>query len=286
MMKQLTITTVADPMMGLLWQTWPTHRKLETHFGDQIRFTTLMGQLVPDVYQLVDRQVMRKLGKTVALNQYWVRLMQIYLQEQEIGNMPIYMGGNERLFDDHHTTSLPLGKGFRAIAGHDSALEDQVLYEMQYDTVVNDRQTNGMPYLKELARRFGMSADQFTAQYGSTELSDQMNQEQATIQQMKIQQLPAYLVSYDGKTYMINGIPKYADWLKMIDQITGQAIKPVNVEFTKDQVMRLINRHPHISSRELAAAFDVDDEQKVVEMLQQEHLEATRVKDTIFYRQN
>ncbi|VDG20398.1 thioredoxin-fold protein, DsbA family,FrnE-like subfamily [Lactobacillus plantarum WCFS1] [Lactiplantibacillus mudanjiangensis] len=31
-MKELKIITVADPMMGLLWETWPTQRKLETHF--------------------------------------------------------------------------------------------------------------------------------------------------------------------------------------------------------------------------------------------------------------
>lgn len=68
-MERLQILTVADPMMGLLWETWPTHRKLETHFPGQLTFGTLMGQLVKDVYALVDQQVLRRYGKTVALNQ-------------------------------------------------------------------------------------------------------------------------------------------------------------------------------------------------------------------------
>lgn len=69
-MAKLSITTVADPMMGMLWETWPIKRKLETHFGDQIEFHTLMGQLVKNVYDLADSKVVEQYGKKVALNQY------------------------------------------------------------------------------------------------------------------------------------------------------------------------------------------------------------------------
>ena len=40
-MKKLVITTVADPMMGMLWETWPTMRKLEPHYGEQLEFKFL-----------------------------------------------------------------------------------------------------------------------------------------------------------------------------------------------------------------------------------------------------
>ncbi|WP_295730481.1 hypothetical protein [uncultured Limosilactobacillus sp.] len=101
-MARLTITIVADPMMGMLWETWPTMRKLETHYGGQLEFKLMMGQLVKNVYDLVDPNVEKMYGQRVALNQYWTRLMQVYLQEERLAGMPIYMGGGAQLFDQSH----------------------------------------------------------------------------------------------------------------------------------------------------------------------------------------
>lgn len=283
-MKKLTVTVIGDPMMGLLWQTWPTWRKLETHFGKQIHFNILMGQLVRNVYTMVDQTVQTRYGKTVALNQYWTRLMQIYLQEEKIAGMPIYMGGNEPLFDDAHTSSTPLNVAFRVIAGHDEKLEDRVLYELQYDTVVNDLQTTSLKYLTKLAQRFGMNQREFLAKYRSTELEEELSQEQNVIQQAGVTEFPAYLVDYDQKTYVLKGIPRYTEWVKVIDQITNGEIQPEQVEFNLNQLEKLIDHHPHISSLELKAAFDVDDEQQVIDLLKNLKLTKKEIKGKIFYQ--
>lgn len=282
-MEKLTITTVADPMMGMLWETWPTMRKLETHFPNQIEVHYLMGQLVKDVYDLVDQNVMKKYDKTVALNQYWTKLMQIYYQEQSIGNMPIYMGGDERLFDTEHTSSIPLNKGLRAIAGRDSKLEDQVLYEMQYDTVVNDKQTNNINYLVSLAKKFGIDKNKFKNAYNSDAVQAELDREQSMLYQMKITQLPSYLITYQGKTFIIKGIPRYSDWLSLIKQVTNDQIKEQKVKFDFDHLKKFIDEHPHISSLELKEAFDAN-EKDVVKMLSDTDLEQTNVKEVMFYR--
>lgn len=282
-MAKLSITTVADPMMGMLWETWPIKRKLETHFGDQIEFHTLMGQLVKNVYDLADSKVVEQYGKKDALNQYWTRLMQVYLQEEEISGMPIFMGGGRPLFDSDHTSSLPLNIGLRAIAGNDLSREDQVLYEMQYDTVVADRQTTDQSYLKKLAAQFNVSVEQFNQRFQSDQLSQQLDQEAVIMQQMKVDRLPAYLVTYQDRSYVIKGIPQYQEWLKQIQQITEGAIKPRLVTFDMNAVKQFMVKHPHISSLELKEAFDTDEE-TVIKSLAGEDLDRVKVKNTVFYR--
>lgn len=278
-MDQLKIITVADPMMGLLWETWPTHRKLETHFGEQISFGTLMGQLVKDVYGLVDQEILSRYGKTVALNQYWVKLMQIYLQEERLTGMPIQMGTNERLFDENHTSSLPLDRGLRAIAKNNAELEDQVLYELQYDTVVENKQTNDINYLTKLAAKFKIDKNKFSANYKSVNLNQEMN----IMSRLKISQLPAYIVTYGDKSYVIKGLPKYSEWVDMITKISQGNLKSRKVSFNKEMVLDFIKIHPHISSLELKEAFDLNDEQEVIRILEDTDLKTKKIKKTIFY---
>lgn len=282
-MKKLVITTVADPMMGMLWETWPTIRKLEPHYGEQLEFKFLSGKLVKNVYDLVDQSVRQQFGDRVALNQYWVRLMQIYLQEEQIGNMPIYMGGNERLFDEHHLSSVPLNQGLLTIAGDQQPRLDQVLYEMQYDTVINNLQTNDIKYLTTLAQRFGMDAEQFTTSYNSAIIKRELDNSEQARRQLQIDQLPAYLLTYQGKTFVVKGLPKYADWKKLIQQVTDGSIIEQTVKFDVAALDAFINKHPHISQLELQTAFDVN-EQVITDALATFDLEEQRVKGTIFYR--
>ena len=282
-MKKLVITTVADPMMGMLWETWPTMRKLETHYGEQLEFKFLSGQLVKNVYDLVDPNVRKQFGDQVALNQYWVRLMQIYLQEEQIGNMPIYMGGNERLFDERHLSSVPLNQGLLTIAGDQQPRLDQVLYEMQYDTVINNLQTNDIKYLTTLAQRFGMDAEKFTTRYNSATIKRELDNSEQARRQLQIDQLPAYLLTYQGKTFVVKGLPKYGDWKKLIHQVTDGSIIEQMVKFDDAALDAFINKHPHISQLELQTAFDVN-EQVITDALATFDLEKQRVKGTIFYR--
>ncbi len=282
-MKKLVITTVADPMMGMLWETWPTMRQLETHYGEQLEFKFLSGQLVKNVYDLVDQNVRQRFGDRVALNQYWVRLMQIYLQEEQIGNMSIYMGGNERLFDEHHLSSVPLNQGLLAIADDQQLRLDQVLYEMQYDTVINNLQTNDIKYLTTLAQRFGLDAEKFKARYNSATIKQKLDNSEQARQQLQIDQLPAYLLTYQGKTFVVKGLPKYEDWQKLIQQVTNGAITERTVKLDTATLAAFLNKHPHISQLELQTAFDVN-EQAITDALATDDLESQRVKGTIFYR--
>ena len=282
-MKKLVITTVADPMMGMLWETWPTTRKLETHYGEQLEFKFLSGQLVKNVYDLVDQNVRQRFGDRVALNQYWVRLMQIYLQEEQIGNMPIYMGGNERLFDEHHLSSVTLNQGILTIAGDQQPRLDQVLYEIQYDTVINNLQTNDIKYLTTLAQRFELGAEEFKARYNSDTIKQKLNNSEQVRQQLQIDQLPAYLLTYQGKTFVVKGLPKYENWQKLIQQVTNGAITEQTVKFDAATLAAFLNKHPHISQLELQTAFDVN-EQAITDALSTIDLEKQRVKGTIFYR--
>ena len=52
-MEHIVLTTFTDPMMGLSYEHEPVLRQLETHFGAQIEFRTVMALLVRDAHDFM-----------------------------------------------------------------------------------------------------------------------------------------------------------------------------------------------------------------------------------------
>lgn len=282
-MKKLTITMVADPMI-LLWQTWPTMRKLQANFEEQLEINILPSVLVKDVYNFVDANVLAKHGKKVAVNQYWSELMQIYLQEQEIADMPIYMGSNKQLFDVNHTSSAPLVRGLLAIAWGDKDLEMKVLYQMQYDTLIKNKQTNGMEYLSQLATKYGVDKQVFTTRYESEALTLKIEENEKLLQAMNLNRLPGYIITYDEKSYALQGLLNYDQWLKVIKEITNGTIKSNQPRI---KLADFIEKYQHISSLELKYAFNLTDENQVfTEVNQMKNIRQKAIKGHVFFRYN
>ncbi len=260
MNDKVIIDVFADPMMGMHWELYPSLRTLESRLGNQIKLNFIPIELVKNVYDLVDQRILNKYGKTVALNQYWAKLMEIYLEEEQISKMPVLMGANDlHLFDQKHTNSKNLDLAYLAAMQLKPKNKDNFLYQLQFATVIKDEQTTDTNVLADLAEKFGIDKNDFISLMQSQELENQLSQFQNLANQLKIDQLPAFSLEYHGKIYVVKGLVNYSNWLKILNQVTGHAMKEHKPDLTLNSLEEILAKYPMISEIELKAIFGLSD---------------------------
>ena len=289
MNDKLFITTFTDPMMGLSYESMPVFRKLETHFGDRIVFGTKMAGLVRNVYDLVDYNNLKMYGKKVALNKYKAKLAEIYLQEERIAHMPIIMN-NFRLFDEDHTSSLPLNRAYKAVEIIDPTKSDQFLYNLRYSTVVETNPTTHTEELVKVAAKSGINEDQFLKVYESEESQKALDKDFEIYKILNINTLPAYLLQYKDQAALITSLAKYEDFIQVINKLTKKEIKGKRTKPTVQNIFNFIKKHPFISSNELITAFGLEENNDLLRIIEplvnDSKVHVTKVKSSYFVEKN
>lgn len=261
---KVKITTFTDPMMGLSYECEPMFRKLETHFESQIEFKYVMSGLVRDVYQFVNTADLR-FGEKEAIKRYNKRLAQIYEGEESISGMPINMNGF-CLFDTEHTSSIALNLACKAVQLIAPEKADLFLYNLRYATIVDCRTTTHLNEITEVVRKTGINADRFMTAYNDGSAQAELDKDLALFQRLGLHSLPAYLIQYGEKGYLIQTF-SYTDFLSVIDKISDGIIQPQAVEKSMENIKKLIEKHPLISPIEIKAAFGFDSTEEVKEAI-------------------
>ncbi|MBQ9228462.1 MAG: DsbA family protein [Eubacterium sp.] len=252
-MNKVIITTFTDPMMGLSYECEPVFRRLETHFGEKIAFRYVMSGLVRNVYDFVDRNDLRY-GQEYALKQYLKKLAGIYKSEESLGGLPINMEGFA-LFDREHTSSVPLCLAYKAAELTERSKAALFLYNLRYATVVETKPTTHFEEILRVVQATGIDAERFTAYYnGAAQAALQKDFDE--FEGLGVYSLPAYLLQYEDKRMLINRLIGYDAFVQLIDRISGGSIRPQSPTVRLEAFVR---KHPLISLKELAAAFDLAD---------------------------
>lgn len=289
MNDKLFITTFTDPMMGLSYESMPTFRKLETHFGDKIVFNTKMAGLVKNVYDLVDYNDLKLYGKKVALNKYKAKLAEIYLQEERIAHLPIIMN-NFRLFDEEHTSSLPLNRAYKAVELLDKTKSEQFLYNLRYSTVVETNPTTHTDELVKVAVKTGLPKDQFLKAYESKKSQEALDKDFEIFKILNINTLPAYLLQYKDQAALITSLAKYEDFIQVINKLTKKEIRGKRTKPTVQNIYDFIKKHPVISSNEMIEAFRLKDNDEllgiIAPLVNKSKISFKKVKSSYFIEKN
>lgn len=232
-------------------------------------------ELVKNVYDLVNNRVLEKYGKKVSLNQYWAKLMEIYLQEENISGMPILMGSNDQhLFDEKHTSSKNLDLAYLAVTQLKPSVRNDFLYRLQFATVIEDQQTTDLEVVASLAAEFGIDKNEFKAVMRDESLAERLNKFQDLAQKLQISELPAFTIEYQGKVYVVKGIVTYDKWLEILNQVTNSQLKERDLKLDLSSLTKVLNRFEMISEVELMEIFDQKDMQvlnKLIEYLANNH---------------
>lgn len=275
MKDKVVINVFADPMMGMHWEMYPSLRKLAVKLGQQIQLNFVPIELAKNVYDLVDSRVLEKYDKKVALNQYWAKLMEIYLQEEKISGMPILMGSNDKhLFDEKHTNSKNLNLAYLAVTQLKPSVRNDFLYRLQFATVIENEQTTDLEVVASLAAEFGIDRNEFKAVMRDESLAERLDKFQELAQKLQISELPAFTIECQGKVYVVKGIVTYDKWLEILNQVTNSQLKERDLKLDLSSLTKILNQFEMISEVELMKIFNQEDTQildKLIEYLFRNH---------------
>lgn len=261
-MEQITIELFTDPMMGLSYESEPVYRKLETHFGDRLRFRYRMGWLVRNVYDLVN-PVDLKAGREHAIERYNGRLADIYRSEEAIGGLPIVMD-YFHLFSVSEDSSKPLNIAFKSFEILAPDLAEQFLYKMRYGIIVENRMLLKIEEIVKLVLDFGIDTDAFLKCYhGAAQKA--FEADISEMEHLGIRHLPACRITYGNKSMAFLGVLNYEFYVNAIRNITEGKFVPEPIQMNDELVCNLFKKHPLISVVELREALDFSCNQETFE---------------------
>lgn len=251
----LKITVFTDPMMGLSYESEPVFRKLESHFGDLIVVRHSMGLLVRDVRDWIDRDEFAA-DERKAVEDYNMRLADIYRNEESLGGLPINMDGF-RLFSRERRSSYPLNLAFKAAELAAPAAAGRFLYNMRFATIAETRPTTMWNEIVRVARMTGIDEEAFTACYEDGSAEAALDRDLAKLRALGFNRLPSYVLEYGAKRAHIQQLIGYEGLVYAIAHITGGLVHPHPVSGDVDALKQLLAAHPLISLVEIRDALDL-----------------------------
>lgn len=217
-MKQITITTFTDPMMGLSYECEPMYERLKDKYGNRLHFRYAMAVLVRNVH---DFMIPADYGETEAetIRNYNRRLAQIYKSEEHIGGLPINMD-NFRLFDEQHTTSEPLCLAYKAVEHFAPEQAEAFLYALRRATIVETRPTTHWDEILRVVRCCNIDEQVFEHAYHSSEVREALREDINTMNVLGICQLPVCLLQFDNKQLLISPLVGFDLFSQTIEQLS------------------------------------------------------------------
>ena len=220
MEEKILITVFTDPMMGLSYESKPIREKLESKFPNKILFDYVMCLLVRDVSDFMLPEEIA-LGREKGISVYNKRLAQIYKSEEHIGGLPINMEGFS-LFSPEYPSSLPLNLAYHAVKIIAPEKAYNFLYHLRRATIVETRPTTHTDELCSIVEKIGINKDKFLAEFNGKNARANLEKDLERKKKLGIWGLPSYLVEYKGNSVLLKGLARYDDFIKAIEQITGE----------------------------------------------------------------
>ena len=208
-MEKLIITTFTDPMMGLTYECEPIYDKLKERYPT-IKLRWVMSLLVRDVSDFMLP------NETIA--QYNKRLARIYESEQSIGGLTINMP-DLRLFDEQHSSSLPLNLAYKAAQLADIDRADEFLKNLRHATIVDVLPTTHFDVILKVLRDTGIDEDRFMQYFNDGTAQTELEKDLAFTRELNIRTLPAYLIQYGEKAVVVRSLIDFEIFVSMIEQL-------------------------------------------------------------------
>ena len=196
-------------MMGLTYECEPIYDKLKERYPT-IKLRWVMSLLVRDVSDFMLP------NETIA--QYNKRLARIYESEQSIGGLTINMP-DLRLFDEQHSSSLPLNLAYKAAQLADIDRADEFLKNLRHATIVDVLPTTHFDVILKVLRDTGIDEDRFMQYFNDGTAQTELEKDLAFTRELNIRTLPAYLIQYGEKAVVVRSLIDFEIFVSMIEQL-------------------------------------------------------------------
>lgn len=268
--KQLIeITEFTDPVCTWCWGSEPVLRKLETHYGDQLRIGYVMGGLVKDIRDFYDN--FNDIGGDAERSN--AQIAKHWLEASERHGMPVKSEGF-RLFSNEYPSTYPQNIAYKAAQMEDQNLADRFLRRVREASAAEARQTNQLEVLIELAAEVGLDVPAFIERLNDGSAKAAFEEDLQSAAQFGARGFPTFLVKYGEKGVMLRGYQRYVTFQSVIKTLAGEAIKDQAPEKSEEKVLAFIEKQGRAAPIEIQTAFDLSasELQSMVDSLQSKQL--------------
>jgi putative protein-disulfide isomerase len=260
----IEIIEFTDPVCTWCWGSEPVLRKLETHYGDQLRIGYVMGGLVKDIRDFYDN--FNGIGGDAETSN--TRIVKHWLEASERHGMPVKSEGFH-LFSNEYPSTYPQNIAYKAAQMEDQTLADRFLRRMREASAAEARQTSRLEVLIELAAEVGLDVAAFIERMNDGSAEAAFEKDLQSTAEFGAQGFPTFLVKYGEKGILLRGYQRYATFQAVIKTLAGESIREQAPEKSEENVLAFIEKQGRVAPVEIQTAFALtaDEQQQMVDSL-------------------
>ncbi len=260
----IEIIEFTDPVCTWCWGSEPVLRKLETHYGDQLRIGFVMGGLVKDIRDFYDSHA----GIGGDAEQSNAQIVKHWLEASERHGMPVKSEGF-RLFSNEYLSTCPQNIAYKAAQMEDQALADRFLRRIREASAAEARQTSRLEILIELAAEVGLDVAAFIERMNDGSAVAAFEDDLRLTADYGAQGFPTFLVKYGEKGILLRGYQRYASFQAVIKTLAGEVIREQAPEKSEENVLAFVQKHGRVAPVEIQTAFNLSaaEQQQLVDSL-------------------
>ncbi|MBQ9289959.1 MAG: DsbA family protein [Clostridia bacterium] len=206
--------------MGLSFESQPMLDALRAAWGEKLTYLCRMAVLVHDISDFMTAEELA-FPPEEGIPRYNRRLAGIYKSEESIGGLPMNMD-HFHLFDPGHRTSRPLCLAYHAARLTDPEQAEAFLIRLRNATVLEGRPTTHREVILEIAGEAGLDTAAFKRHFldGSARAALEED-EYAAYRLGGLHALPAYWLTFQGKTWQLPFVTDSRVLSSLISRLTG-----------------------------------------------------------------
>ena len=267
--QQIEIIEFTDPVCTWCWGSEPVLRKLETHYGDQLRIGFVMGGLVKDIRGFYDSSNHiggDADGSNAQIAKHWLEASQRH-------GMPVRTEGF-CLFTNENPSTYPQNVAYKAAQMQDQKLADRFLRRIREASAAEAKQTNRLEVLIELASEVGLDLAAFIENINDGSAKAAFEEDLKLTAHFGAQGFPTFLVRYGEKGLMLRGYQRFANFQAVIKTLAGKAIQEIVPEKSTENILAFVMEHGRLAPVEIQTAFvlSTDELKTMLDALQSEQL--------------
>lgn len=251
--QKIIITNFTDPLCTWCWGLEPVFRKLETHFPGDIEFRYVMGGLVENIEEKWDpangigHADIPKINRQIEA--HWKDASRRH-------GMPV-KGTGFTLFSREYPSTYPQNIAYKAAQMVDDRKADRFLRRLREASAADYLMTSHPDVIDRLAAETGIDLDRFHKYLNDGSAEKAFRDDLKLTRAFGVTGFPTCLVSYGDKQVLMRGYNTYEDFVKVIEMVTDNSIRPLpSVKADDTAFLSFLEDHPRLAAAEIKEAFD------------------------------
>lgn len=278
---KIEVIEFTDPACTWCWGSEPILRRLETSYEGNLKVSFNMGGLVDDITTFKDDYNniggdIKSVNKQIA--DHWV-------EASEKHGMPVEIQ-NFNLFSEERPSTYPMNIAYKAAQLQEEELANKYLRRIREAVATEGKEANSNKVLVELAVECGLNKEKFVKDFTDGTAEKAFMKDLDYGRKYGVQVFPSYIVrGNNGKECLLRGFHPYDTFKNIISEITNGGLNPVELEGTKDTILKFITKYEEVAEREITTMFRIETKE-LDELLQslvaQNHVTKKKVGNGYF----